>query len=480
MPDEVNRSDEETALARRLAAAATSVSARPDLAEVELGAGRVRSRRRLLTGVAAAMLIAGAGGIGFGIGRSVSEETEQVAAARPGTQEAEPVTREATTTLPPTTVADATIPVLTPATTVLTPSPADGDGTAVDPASSYWTPTPMELLHERTLASGTRVRLQVGQPFDVGWYEGDWRPAAYCMQDREARITVDGPDVVDVGGVALYSELFAGLQVQPGEVGWADDHPVRYLVVQADPAVTEVAVTWDDGLTDRSALADGVAVLVVEPGASDPDGVWMRDYALEVTEATGVRTLTRDDLNYYEDPEYRAGCNPPPPALPDPGEQPADPTAAEQALRDRFALLWDQSVPRDEKRSVLDDWTGVDAAADAVLVGDFADAAATAEHEIEEIVFTSPTEAWFRYALLTDISDFYDRYGTATLVDGEWQFARAVMCQDLSLGGGSCEPGFEPIYPPSWYERSSETCWETEEGTMCEAVERPVVTTIVP
>lgn len=480
MADDVNHTDEESALTRRLGAAAASVSARPDLAEVELGAGRVRSRRRLLTGVAAAMLIAGAGGIGFGIGRSVSEDAEQMVADQSATQEAEPVTNESATTLPATTVPGTAAPTPAPTTTLPTPSTGDSDGAASDPASSYWTPTPMDLLHERTLPSGIRVRLQVGQSFETGWYEGEWRPAAYCFADREARITVDGPDIVDVGGVALYSEVFAGLQVQPGEVGWADDHPVRYLVVQADPAVTEVAVAWDDGLTDRVGVSNGVAVLVVESAASDPDGAWIRDYVLEVTEATGVRTVTRDDLNHYEDPDYRAGCSPPPPALPDPGEQPADAAAAEQALRDRFALLWDQSVPRDDKRTVLDDWTGVDAAAEAVLVGDFADAAATAEHAIEEIVFTSPTEAWFRYALLTDISDFYERYGTAALVDGEWQFARAVMCQDLSLGGGSCEPGFEPIYPPSWYERSSESCWETEEGTMCEAVDVPVVTTIVP
>ena len=469
MPDELNTNHEERDLARRLDAAAASVSARPDLAEIELGAGRVRSRRRVATGVVAAMLIAGAGGTGFGLGRSVSDG-EQVASDAPaetaGAASSEPDSSAAEEPVEEPAAAPAVEPAAEPAADAPLPPVPAGDTTA-----SYWTPTAMELLHERTLPSGVRVRLQVGQTWDDGWSDDGWTPAAYCMQNREARITFDGAGIVDVGGAGLYSELFQGLQVQVGEVGWADGHPVRYLVVQADPGVVEVAVTWDDGLTDRTAVENGTAVLVVEPATHDQGGTWSRDYTLEITDAAGVRSASRDELNYYENPEYRAGCNPPPPALPDPGEQPADPAAAELALRDRFALLWDADVPRDDKRSVLDDWTGVDEAADAVLTGDFADAAETAVHEIEEIVFTGPTEAWFRYALLTDISDFYERYGTATLVDGEWQFARAVMCQDLSLGGGVCEPGFEDIYPPSWPARYAETCFETDGGTVCEIME---------
>jgi hypothetical protein len=479
MQDDPNTSNHEHELARRLDVVAASVSVRPDLAEVERGAGRIRSRRRMATGVVAAMLIAGAGGVGFGIGRSVSDG-EQIAsnsAAQAPASDApagdEPAGDEPAVDEPAADEVDepvGTVPTeAVPVTTVVTTDgvPESGD----DAASSYWAPAPMQLLQERTLASGIRVRLQVGQTWEHGWSEGDWTPAGYCMQNREARVTFDGPDLVDVGGAGLFAELFRGLQVQVGETGWADDHPVRYVVVQAEPSISEVAVNWDDGLSDRAAVTNGVAVLVVEPATVDRDGVWSRGYTIEVTDTAGVRTLTQADLNYYEDPEFRAGCNPPPPALPDAGEQPADPAAAEQALRDRFALLWDMDVARDDKRSLLDDWTGVDAAADAVLTGGFSDEAATAVHEIEEVVFTSPTEAWFRYALLTDISNFYERYGTATLVDDEWQFTRAVMCQDLSLGGGTCEPGFEPIFPPSWYERYHEECWETEDGTICETME---------
>jgi hypothetical protein len=215
-------------------------------------------------------------------------------------------------------------------------------------------------------------------------------------------------------------------------------------------------VSWDDGLADRTPTNGGFAVLAVEPTTSDGD-VWNMDYTLEVVEPDGVREFGRDDLEYWDDVDYQAGCNPPLPGLPEPGEQPADPVAAERALRERFALLWDQDVPRDQKRSLLDDWNGVDVAADAVVAGEYSAAAETAGHEIDEIVFTGPTTAWFRYTLYTDISDFTGRYGTAELVGGEWRFTRDLMCQDLALGGGDCGGGWESIRPPSWYERYGES-----------------------
>ena len=49
-------------------------------------------------------------------------------------------------------------------------------------------------------------------------------------------------------------------------------------------------------------------------------------------------------------------------------------------------------VPRDDKLDLLDDWTGVAEAIDAVQSGGFAATAATAVHQIDEVVFTSPTD----------------------------------------------------------------------------------------
>src|SRR5688572_24533220 len=67
------------------AEAAGGQAARGDLADVELRAGRVRTRRRWATGVAAAMLVAGAGGVGFGLGRSIDDQPAGEAIAPAGT-----------------------------------------------------------------------------------------------------------------------------------------------------------------------------------------------------------------------------------------------------------------------------------------------------------------------------------------------------------------------------------------------------------
>ena len=129
----------------------------------------------------------------------------------------------------------------------------------------------------------------------------------------------------------------------------------------------------------------------------------------------------------------------------------------------------------EQPAGLLDDYTGVAAAIEVARNGDFADAVATAEYTLEDFVFTSPTEAWFRYAIATDTSYFGQRYGTAHLIDGSWRISRAVICQDLALASAPCEPDPGPIYPASWYDiygvpPMTGACMETEAGAaVCEA-----------
>lgn len=307
-----------------------------------------------------------------------------------------------------------------------------------------------------------------GAEADQG-YGSDWRPELFCWPTAESRITIDGADVVDVAGYGWYEELFNGLAVQAIDIGHADDHPMRVLQVQAAPGATEVAVTWPDGASDRTAVVDGVAVLVVD-GTNAYAG-----YTLEITDAAGTRSVAADDLDYNINPDYRAGCVEPPPPLPDPGEQPADRAAAEAALLERFAILWDRSLPEaDKPQDLIDDRTGVDEAIAQVLEGGLAESAQSAQHTVDEVVFTSPTEAWFMYGIDTINGYFGQRYGTATLTGGVWVFPRALVCQDLGLAGGGCDPWAEQIYPPSWYERYGDpysSCWIEEDGTeVCETM----------
>jgi hypothetical protein len=193
------------------------------------------------------------------------------------------------------------------------------------------------------------------------------------------------------------------------QAGWADGQPLGVIAVQVGDGVTEVAATSGEA-SDRAAPIGGATVLLL-PGI-DP---YTDDYTVEVTDASGTRTLTEAELNPMNTPEWREACEPPPPALPEAGEQPADAAAAEAAVRDVFSTLFGSTVPYEDKPDgLLDDDSGIDEAIEVARNGVYADAVATAVYTIEDFVFTSPTEAWFRYTIDTDTSYFSQRYGTAT------------------------------------------------------------------
>ncbi len=466
--------DIERQLTEHLARAAGRASATPDLAEVELGSRRVRGRRRVVTGVAAAMLVAGAGGVGFGLGRGAGRSDDRVVApAGSGTTDEEDAT---TTTIgaaeaeggadPANATAEAAaVPV--PAPPLGSPGTMSGDfKVGADGMPEY------ELVAERVTDSGITIRALRGE----SWYSDDmmapdtngWSPARWCFGDAELRIGLAGPNLIDVTSATWYSELHTQVAVSPTHAGWADGQPMTVLAVQVADGVTDVAATSGE-VTDRVAPTGGVAVLLL-PGV-DP---YAGGYTVEITDAAGARTLTESELNPSNSPEWREACEPPPPALPAAGEQPADAPAAEAAVRDVFTTLFGSTTPfEDQPAGLLDDDTGVAAAIEVARNGDYADAVATAEYTIEDFVFTSPTEAWFRYAINTGESYFSQRYGTAHLIDGSWRISRGVICQDLALAGAPCEPDPGPIYPESWYDMhgSAEACMEGEGGeTLCSAM----------
>lgn len=474
--------DIERQLSAHLADAASGVTATPDLAEVELGARRVRGRRRVAAGVAAAMLVAGAGGAGFGLGRSAGGSDDQTVAPAGGGSGASGASAPSDSSVPSdqdaanpdgrqvetandTQVAAVPAPVGPP---LGAPGTLSVEGKmAADGMPTY------ELVAERVTDSGITIRALHSE----SWYSGDkippdahgWAPARWCWGDAELRIGLSGPGLIDVTSASWYTELHTQVAVSAAQAGWADGQPLAVIAVQVGDGVTEVAATSGD-VSDRTAPAGGAAILLL-PGI-DP---YSTAYTVEVTDASGTRTLTDAELNPANTPEWREACEPPPPALPDAGEQPADPAAAEAAVRDVFATLFGGSVPfEDQPDGLLDDDAGVDEAFAVARNGAYADAVATAVYTMEDFVFTSPTEAWFRYAIDTGASYFSQRYGTAHLIDGSWRIARAVICQDLALAGAPCEPDPGPIYPPSWYEMygdsGAESCMPSEDGgTICTA-----------
>jgi hypothetical protein len=170
----------------------------------------------------------------------------------------------------------------------------------------------------------------------------------------------------------------------------------------------------------------------------------------EVTFEGGAEpvTIASEGTGPWEDPEFRQSCTPPPPALPDAGEQPEDPAAAEAEIRSAMTSLYGAIGDGVERADFIDDPTGVAEAREQVQAGGYAGDAARARATIDELVFTSPDEAWFRYSIDTDGNDFDNRYGIAVAIDGVWKITRSTVCQDLSLAGGDCGAGWEPIHPP--------------------------------
>ncbi len=427
------------------------------------------SRRRGAAAVGATMLVAAAGGIGFGIGRAADDNDAITAADSPV-----PAVPETMAPVPETTFAPdraASPPTDEPATTegidvAMTEIAASGGG--------GWTifgGETMTLLTERTTESGAILRAHLGETWDHEIYddfgEGDdygefggpdgWQPPGWCFESGQVRIALGGGEstgtsVIDVGSVSWWSEPFNGRAVSSLTMGSADANPYRVLFVQAPPSVSEVTVTFGDGATDSTTPTDGVALLAVAgtDATSESELGWLpppTDFEIVFTDATGESVDVAGDRTGYNDPAYQASCSPPPPALPDPGEQPGDPAAEQQTIVELMTAIYldDDDTANTDR---FDDATGIAEAREQVRSGSFEEAAANAEAVVEELVFTSPTEAWFRYRIETTTGTFAGRFGIAVNIDGDWKITRSTICQDLSLAGGDCGGNLEMIQPP--------------------------------
>jgi hypothetical protein len=284
-----------------------------------------------------------------------------------------------------------------------------------------------------------------GDTYTAGGPSG-WRPAGWCYPQGDLRISIAAPTSVNVAHAGWYGELKDGLSVTTFASGYAEGSPIFGAVAQVDPDVTKVTMTTSSGLTDSTVPIKGIALLVVD-GKIEPDVT----FTVTKTDGTSAERTAAEITQPPSTSEFHEACDPPPPALPAAGGQPADPAAAEAAIRANWALVHDFAGDPQSRRKYLDDGTGVADAWTALQNGQYADAAKASTADIKELVFTTPTEAWFRYDVLTPITNFYDRYGVARLgADGGWIFTRQTICQDISLAPGfACNPPVDTLLPPS-------------------------------
>ena len=92
-----------------------------------------------------------------------------------------------------------------------------------------------------------------------------------------------------------------------------------------------------------------------------------------IRHATTVARQYSRWIGTWDDPELQESCTPPPPALPDAGEQPTDPTAAEAEVRAAMSTLYGFGGSGEVGTELLDDPTGVAEAREQVRAGGFAE-----------------------------------------------------------------------------------------------------------
>jgi hypothetical protein len=414
--------------------------------ELETPADRsARRGRRAMVAATIAALVAGTAG--FLVGRSTDESHPGVGAV-PSTVP--------TTDAPPDTAPEGTAPSSAAPEPVSTAAPAPPLGTAVTTSAAgtgVYSPGAyeeqrMELLVERTSTSGVVMRAYLGR------YEGDpyfggppgWAPEAWCYPQGNLRISIVASTSVNIAYASWYPALKDGLSITTFASGYVEGSPIFGAIAQVDSDVTTVSMSTESGLTDTTEPTNGIALLQVDGGIE-------ANVTFTVTKADGTSSVKQvsDLTQSYTTPEFHEACDPPGPVLPDAGIQPDDPVAAEGAIRANWAIVHNFAGEPETRRSFVDDDAGVVDAWKSLQDGEYADAASKSTADIKELVFTSPTEAWFRYDLLTPITNFYDRYGVARLDSGGmWVFTRQTICQDISLAPGyGCAPPVDQLLPPS-------------------------------
>ena len=270
----------------------------------------------------------------------------------------------------------------------------------------------------------------VGVPGDVGYWGSAWVAGPWFDQTSPSL------------PVVMQESMSAAANTVPA---------TRHLVLRTSSDAGEVVLVSRAGVEfDRSTVVNGVAMVVVGPEALSGDPV-MSDLRVTVVAKDGqVSAPSPLVLAAWK---AAADCGPgeaPLRPLPEPGVQPEDPATAQAQIRERYAVLVDQSTPTAQKPAdLLDDNSGVQEAIAGLNAGQFADLAASATYSIDELVFTQPDEAWFRYTIATTTTTYSDRFGIATFNGKVWQITRATICQDLALALSPCQPTPETIEPPS-------------------------------
>lgn len=411
--------DLERRLSARLDARAAEVRATPDTADL-LGRVRRRSRRRQqVLGGALAVALAAGPVIGFQVGRDAPNDErasivsdDDAASDESGDGGADRATED---------VAAAGSPVPSAADPTSSFREDYGDGFGYGGYGQ-----PMERVGVVD-SEGVTIRL-FRTTFDTPDFGNPtWEPPVGCFPTGSYVAEASTSDMVGlVSGEAYGLNATEGV-VQP--VGHAEGDP-HWVAVGVTPA-TSVTVEFPDGRTVAAPVVDGVFTAATAADVADSKAL-VEPRA--IVTADGVRTEIRAWSGQVDaDEDFYRQCEPPPPALPPAGEQPADPDAA----RDEIVAAYTAGYGGGEGR--LDAFVDPETLAPVLEALDESESFDQYRGRIRalvgEIVFDSPTHAFLFYDLDPVLSD---RIGEAVLTDRGWKVANDTICSDVALAGVRC------------------------------------------
>jgi len=417
----------------------------PGPADVHRRRDRHRRRRVVAGSAAAALLLAGAVTAGWAAGRD-GDDGERVVGGPSTTADERGDPRDDGIVL-----GSGEIPTVVPDHR----SSLGGGSSASDPGEP--TDLPTAVLFTRTLDDGTtlEVRANAYDPSSLD-LPPFWDPPGGCYPVGDLYVSARFPDAVGQLATGRYVDVAPGdLRGGIDVVALAEGAP-RWLAVATVPAdVASVVIRFPGGGEDSLTAVDGVVVLTapVTPGLFDGPAdvheysVQAGDTEVEMLDDAGAVVASWSAPWPYfslgEVPVMGAGCTAPT-ALPDPGPwQPADPAAAEAAIRTSWEVMYGDPTGRtlEEQAAVVDDPRNLSEGLESIRSRYDAEQIATTTVAIEEIVFESAERAYVRYSVdAGPLGTFGDRFGELRLIGGTWKLTRHTVCSLLGLGGYRCPP----------------------------------------
>lgn len=298
--------------------------------------------------------------------------------------------------------------------------------------------TPMARVFTRTTAAGIVIRGYRVNISPQSEAQGPpwWTPPGWCFANGYVQADVSNDAIAGAGTAPLYAAQKNGAQVggTVSVIGQNEQAPRWIVIAQGPDGATTLRASFPDGSSDEMAPVNGVAVLV-GPGGADLSKAKVTLTALDAAGGTiSTTTIAGNTPSNTFGPECSS-----PQTLPAPGaNQPADATAARQAVIDTFDHAYAKGVTDDSTFAYFDDSHGFADIMAKLRAGTFKEQVQSAVLKFDDLVFLSPTVAAIQYEIDIPnygIPSFAPRFNEAHLTDGTWKLARQGWCNDVSLAG---------------------------------------------